>query len=195
MVRINLLPWRDQLREERKREFLVTLLGVVIVAGGLLFLVDRSFRGNITEQQGRNDFLSREILVLDARIEEINQLKLQKEQISARMEVVQDLRGSRPVIVRIFDELVKTLPSGVYFNSLERVGGLIQIEGIAESNSKVSELMRRINDSDWFVDPSLQQISAAAADSNAEQRSANAFFLTLKLQSPQLGQENEDGTF
>ena len=194
MVRINLLPWRDQLREERKREFLVLLLGVVIVAAGLLFLVDRSFRANIKGQQGRNDFLSQQILVLDARIAEINQLKQQKELISARMEVVQDLRGSRPVIVRIFDEMVKTLPSGVYFNSLERINNRIEIEGIAESNNKVSELMRRIDDSDWFADPSLQKISAAAADSNADQRAANAFSLTMNLQSPQQDQEEENGS-
>ncbi|MDX1491583.1 MAG: PilN domain-containing protein [Pseudohongiellaceae bacterium] len=192
MAKINLLPWRDQLREERKREFLVMLLGVVIIAGSILLFVDRSYRGSIQGQQARNDFLRREILVLDARIEEINRLKEQKEQISARMEVVQDLRGSRPVIVRIFDELVQTLPSGVYFNTLERTGETIQIEGIAESNNKVSELMRRIDDSDWFSDPNLQQISAAAADSNAEQRSANAFSLTLNLQSPQQDQEEDD---
>lgn len=193
MVRINLLPWRDQLREERRREFLVTLLGIIIIAGGLLFLVDRDFRNNIRGQQARNDFLRQEILVLDARIVEINQLKLQKEQISARMGVVQDLRGSRPVIVRIFDELVKTLPSGVYFNSVERIGDRIEIEGIAESNNKVSELMRRVNDSDWFIDPGLQQISAAAADSNAGQRSANAFTLTVNLQVSQSDQEDKNG--
>lgn len=184
MARINLLPWREQLREERKREFFVLLMGVVIIAAGILFLVDRNFRGDIRYQQSRNDFLRREILVLDARIVEINQLKEQKEQINARMEVIQDLQGSRPVIVRIFDELVKSLPTGVYFNSLVRTGDRLEIEGIAESNNKVSELMRRLDDSEWFVNPSLQQISAASADANADQRSANAFSLTLGLHQP-----------
>ena len=135
MARINLLPWREQLREERKREFFVLLLGVVIIAAGILFLVDRSFRNDIRYQQGRNDFLRREIMVLDARIAEINQLKEQKQQINSRMEVIQGLQGSRPVIVRIFDELVKTLPSGVYFNTLTRVENRLEIEGIAESNN------------------------------------------------------------
>ncbi len=189
MARINLLPWREQLREERKREFLVLLLGVVIIAGGILFLVDRSFRGDIRYQQSRNDFLRQQILVLDARIEEINQLKQQKEQINARMEVIQDLQGSRPVIVRVFDELVKALPTGVYFNTLIRTDNTLEIQGIAESNNKVSELMRRLDDSEWFVNPSLQQISAASADANAEQRTANAFSLTLVLQEPLRDQE------
>lgn len=184
MARINLLPWREQLREERKREFFVLLLGVVIIAAGILFLVDRGFRNDIRYQQGRNDFLRREIMVLDARIAEINQLKEQKQQINSRMEVIQDLQGSRPVIVRIFDELVKTLPTGVYFNTLTRVENRLEIEGIAESNNKVSELMRRLDDSAWFSSPSLQQISAASADSNSEQRAANAFSLTLMLDEP-----------
>ena len=184
MARINLLPWREQLREERKREFFVLLLGVVIIAAGILFLVDRSFRNDIRYQEGRNDFLRREIMVLDARIAEINQLKEQKQQINSRMEVIQGLQGSRPVIVRIFDELVKTLPSGVYFNTLTRVENRLEIEGIAESNNKVSELMRRLDDSPWFSSPSLQQISAASADANSEQRVANAFSLTLMLDEP-----------
>lgn len=189
MARINLLPWREQLREERKREFFVLLLGVFIIAAGLLFLVDRNFRSDIRNQQARNDFLRREILVLDARIAEIDDLKEQKAQISSRMEVIQDLQGSRPVIVRIFDELVKALPTGVYFNSLERSGDRLQIEGIAESNNKVSELMRRIDDSQWFINPSLQQISAASADANSDQREANAFSLTLFMEAPDRAEE------
>ncbi|MGB4246397.1 MAG: PilN domain-containing protein [Pseudohongiellaceae bacterium] len=190
MARINLLPWREQLREERKREFFVLLMGVVIIAAGIVFLVDRNFRGDIRYQQSRNDFLRSQILVLDARIVEINELKQQKEQINARMEVIQDLQGSRPVIVRIFDEMVKALPTGVYFNSLVRTGDRLEIEGIAESNNKVSELMRRLDDSEWFVNPSLQQISAASADANSDQRSANAFSLTLGLYQP--GREQEE---
>ncbi len=190
MARINLLPWREELREERKREFFVLLMGVVIIAAGILFLVDRNFRGDIRYQQSRNDFLRREILVLDAQITEINQLKQQKEQINTRMEVIQDLQGSRPVIVRIFDELVKSLPTGVYFNSLIRTGDSLRVAGIAESNNKVSELMRRLDDSEWFVNPSLQQISAASGDVNSNQRSANAFSLTLGLQQP--GREQEE---
>lgn len=189
MARINLLPWREQLREERKREFFVILMGVIIIAAGLVFLVDRNFRGDIAYQQARNDFLRNEILVLDARIADINKLKEQKEQISSRMAVIQDLQGSRPVIVRIFDELVKALPAGVYFNTVKRTGERMEIEGIAESNNKVSELMRRIDDSQWFVNPNLQQISAASADANSDQRAANAFSLSLLLQEPTRGED------
>lgn len=185
MAHINLLPWRERLREERKREFIVLLLGVIIIAAGILFLVDRNIRGDIRYQQARNEFVRSQIQLLDARIVEIKQLKQQKEQINSRMEVIQDLQGSRPVIVRIFDELVNTLPAGVYFNTLKRSDGRLEIEGIAESNNKVSELMRRLDDSTWFASPTLQQISAATTDANSVQRLANAFSLTLFLEEPE----------
>ncbi|MEY3667225.1 MAG: type 4 fimbrial biosis protein PilN [Pseudomonadota bacterium] len=190
MAHINLLPWREQLREERKREFIVLLLGVLIIAAGIIVMIDHSFRSDMRYQQARNDFLRREILVLDARVAEIDQLKEQKAQINARMEVIHELQGSRPVIVRIFDEMVKALPTGVYFNALQREGDRLQIEGIAESNNKVSELMRRLDNSEWFSNPSLQQISAAAVDANSDQRQANAFSLTLFLQSPERGEQH-----
>lgn len=189
MARINLLPWREQLREERKREFFVLLMGVVVIAAGILFLVDRNFRSDIAYQQARNEFLRQQVLVLDDRIAQINGLKEQKEQINSRMEVIQDLQGSRPAIVRIFDELVKALPTGVYFNTLERTEDRLEIEGIAETNNRVSELMRRIEDSQWFVNPSLQQISAASAVDNSDQRAANAFSLTLFLKESTRGEE------
>lgn len=190
MARINLLPWREQLREERKREFLVLLFGVLIIGAGIIFLFDRFYRGEISHQRARNDFIQREMLVLDARIAEISQLRQQKEQINARMAVIQDLQGSRPLIVRIFDELVKALPAGVYFNSLRRRGDQLEIQGIAESNNRVSELMRRLDESDWFTNPNLQQISAAQADAASDQSSANAFSLTLTVRMPAREQGN-----
>lgn len=192
MARINLLPWREQMREERKREFIVLLAGVIIIAGGIIFLVDRYYRSEIRYQQARNDFISQEMLVLDARIAEISQLRQQKEQINARMTVIQDLQGSRPLIVRIFDELVSTLPTGVYYNTLIRTNDRLEVTGIAESNNQVSELMRRLDDSLWFSDPNLQQISAAAVDAASSQEAANAFSLTLTLQTPSQAQVQEN---
>lgn len=143
MAHINLLPWRERLREERRREFLSILVGVVIIGAGLLFLVDRYFNGEIDTQTARNDFLRSEISQLDAQVAEISELQQQKEDIQARMNVITDLQGTRPVIVRIFDELVRTLPEGVYYETLERTGDTIAIEGVSESYSRITELMRR----------------------------------------------------
>lgn len=120
MANINLLPWREQLREERKQQFLASLgavfaIAVVIIIGG-----DRYMNGRISNQNARNDYLREQIAGLDREIAEIRQLQQQKTELNARMTVIQDLQGTRPIIVRLFDELVRTLPEGVYFNSITR---------------------------------------------------------------------------
>lgn len=159
MTTINLLPWRETLREERKQEFLVSLGIVVAIAAGILFLVDRYFNAEINGQQRINNYLSEQIAILDAEIVEIRDLQAQRTALTERMAVIQDLQGTRPVIVRLFDELVRTLPSGVYYNTVTRNENSIQMNGVAESNNKVSELMRLLEASDWFANANLQQIN------------------------------------
>ncbi len=183
MAHINLLPWRERLREERRREFLSILVGVVIIGAGLLFLVDRYFNGEIDTQTARNDFLRSEISQLDAQVAEISELQQQKEDIQARMNVITDLQGTRPVIVRIFDELVRTLPEGVYYETLERTGDIIAIEGVSESYSRITELMRRLDDSEWFTEADLSDISAADVAQSAISNTLT-FTLTLNLELP-----------
>lgn len=190
MAHINLLPWRERLREERRREFLSILVGVVVIGAGLLFLVDRYFNGEINTQTARNDFLRGEISLMDAQVAEISQLRQQKEDIRARMNVITDLQGTRPVIVRIFDELVKTLPDGVYYERLERTGNSIAIEGVAESYSRITELMRRLDDSQWFSEANLSDISAVeGAASTLSDTLTFSLSLTLQLPNQQEGQE------
>jgi len=188
VAHINLLPWRERLREERKREFFTILVGVVIISAGILFLVDRYFNGQIDLQMSRNDFLRVEITVLDERVAEINELRQQKEDIRSRMNVITDLQGTRPVIVRIFDELVKTLPDGVYYESLVRVDNTISIEGIAESYARITELLRRLDDSEWFQESDLDDISAVNPGNNSL---TQAFSFTLSL-SLQLASQQEE---
>lgn len=188
MAHINLLPWRERLREERKREFFTTLVGVVIISAGVLFLIDRYFNGEIDVQMSRNDFVRAEVAILDGRVAEINQLRQQKEDIRSRMNVITNLQGTRPVIVRIFDELVNTLPDGVYYESLIRVDNTISIEGIAESYSRITELLRRLDDSEWFQDSDLDDISAVDTSNNSLS-DAFTFTLSLSLQLPQQQEE------
>lgn len=180
MTNINLLPWREQLREDRKREFFVALSGVVVIAFGLLFLADRYVNGRIDNQNARNDYLRQQIAVLDQRIAEIRELRSQKEALTARMSVIQDLQGTRPVIVRLFDELVRTLPDGVYYDNVSRTGNSIRLEGVAESNALVSALMRRLEASDWFASPDLERVTADASSPEA-----NRFQLTVLITQPQ----------
>ncbi|WP_423814817.1 PilN domain-containing protein, partial [Pseudomonas viridiflava] len=103
------------MREERKQRFLVTLAGVLIVAGGAVFLGDQYLNGAIDQQNARNEFVKKEIAVLDARIKEISELKTRRQQLLERMKIIQDLQGNRPIIGRVFDQLARTLPDGVYF--------------------------------------------------------------------------------
>ena len=159
MMHINLLPWRERLREERRREFLTIMMGFVIIAGGLVFLLDRYFNGEITMQQARNVFVRAEITLLDAQVAEINQLRQQKEDIRARMNVITDLQGTRPVIVRIFDEMVRTLPDGIFYEQVQRIEDVIAVEGIAESSARITELMRNLDDSEWFKATDLSEFS------------------------------------
>jgi len=181
MARINLLPWREQLREERKQRFLVTLVGVLIVAGGVVFLADQYLNAAITQQNARNEFVRKEISALDARIKEISELKTRRQQLVERMKIIQDLQGNRPIAARVFDQLVRTLPDGVHFTDLKMVGKTISIEGAAESNNLVSSLMRNHDDSEWLAAPNLTSVTAESAD-KLDQR--NTFKLTVQQTVP-----------
>jgi type IV pilus assembly protein PilN len=181
MARINLLPWREQLREERKKEFL-TVLGLIFIAALLLvFLGDRHLNGKIDHQNARNQLLRNEIAVLDTRIAEIDQLQARRTQLLDRMKIIQDLQGNRPIIVRVFDELARTLPDGVYFTAAAMEGANISIRGGAESNSRVSNLMRRMDASDWLTAPNL---TAVRAVTRGELEQANIFDLSVRQTEP-----------
>ncbi|MDH1542516.1 type 4a pilus biogenesis protein PilN [Stutzerimonas stutzeri] len=181
MAQINLLPWREQLREERKQRFLASLVGVLVVAAGLVFLGDRYLQGAIEHQNARNEFIQKEIAVLDARIAEIKELKERRQQLLERMKIIQDLQGNRPIIGRVFDQLVRTLPEGVYFTSLKMTGKNIAIVGAAESNNRVSNLMRNLDGSDWLEAPNLNEVKAVTAGAVDQE---NVFQLTVQQTQP-----------
>jgi type IV pilus assembly protein PilN len=181
MARINLLPWREQQREERKKRFLVALAGVLVVGIGAILLADQYFSSAISHQNARNQFIKTEIVQLDARIKEISELKARRKQLLERMKIIQDLQGNRPIIGRIFDQLARTLPDGVYFSEVKMVGQSISISGAAESNNRVSDLLRNLDASDWLESPSLTEVKANSA-SGVDQ--SNTFQLTVRQTQP-----------
>lgn len=189
MARINLLPWREQLREERKQRFLVALGGVLIISAGLVFLAGQYFDRAIEQQNARNDFVRKEIAVLDTRIKEISELRTRRQQLLERMKIIQDLQGNRPIIGRVFDQLVRTLPDGVYFSELKMVGKTISIAGTAEANKRVSDLMRKLDASEWLTSPNLTEVKAITAGAMDQ---ANVFLLTVQQTQP--GVEGEDSS-
>jgi len=189
MARINLLPWREQLREERKKEFMTVLVLIIIFAGGLVFLGDRYLNGKIDHQNARNEFLQKEITLLEARIKEIEQLQARRTQLLDRMKIIQDLQGNRPIIVRVFDELARTLPDGVYFDALNMTESVISVDGRAESNSRVSNLMRQMDGSEWLTSPNLTAVRAVTSGGLDQ---ANVFELSVKQTEPKGGNGGEE---
>ena len=181
MARINLLPWREQLREERKQRFLVAMGGTLVIAAGLVFLAGQYLDGAIEQQNARNNFIKKEIAVLDARIKEISELKERRAQLLERMKIIQDLQGNRPISGRIFDQMVRTLPDGVFFTELKRTDKSIAIIGSAESNNRVSGLMRNLDASEWLTSPNLTEVKAITAGAVDQ---ANVFQLTVQQVQP-----------
>jgi type IV pilus assembly protein PilN len=164
MPRINLLPWRDSQRKQRRQEFILSL-GAAIATAALVTLVGRwQMSAAIEHQNGRNQILNDEIAQLDKQIQEIEGLENQKRKLLARMEIIETLQRSRPEIVHIFDEIVRTLPEGVYLTYLKQSGTRIELRGVAQSSTRVSAFMRNIDNSQWLADPSLQVVETKGRD-------------------------------
>ena len=158
MPRINLLPWRAELRQKRKKEFLLALLGAALVGGLLVYASKLTVQGWTRAQQARNNILKNEITALDKQIEEIKGLENQRERLVARMQVIDQLQRSRPEVVHLFDELVKALPEGVYLTSVTQQGARIELTGSAQSSTRVSALMRNIDSSPYLKQPALDVV-------------------------------------
>ena len=163
MPRINLLPWRTELRQRRKKEFLVALAGAVVVGAGVVYLSKLTVQGWTSDQQARNEILRSEIAALDKQIEEITGLESQRERLLARMQVITQLQRSRPEVVHLFDELVNTMPEGVNLLEVVQRGERIEVRGVAQSSTRVSALMRNIDDSEWLRNPGLDIVEAVTA--------------------------------
>jgi len=158
MARINLLPWRDELRKEQQRQFL-TIMGLSVVLMVLILLaIHIQYANLISTQNQRNQFLTKQIADVDAQIKEIEKLESDKQSLQARISVIQQLQGNRPQIVHLFDEIARILPQGLYLKSIEQKGKTITIVGYAQSNARVSAFMRNIEASDWLAKPVLDVI-------------------------------------
>jgi type IV pilus assembly protein PilN len=158
MARINLLPWREALRKQKQIEFGI-MAGLAAAATLVLMgLVHLQIESMIDFQQQRNRMLENEIAAVGAKLKELEELEKQKQRLISRMKIIQDLQQSRPLIVRLFDEMVNTTPSGSHLMSLDLTGSRITLQGVAESNARVSTLIRNAETSDWLTLPDLKLI-------------------------------------
>ncbi|MFU8815120.1 MAG: PilN domain-containing protein [Pseudomonadales bacterium] len=190
MARINLLPWRDWERARKKKEFIGNLAGVLAAGVAIVFAFGWYLNAQIDDQQARNRFLEAEIQVLDKRIAEIQDLQKTRNELLARMRVIQELQGNRPVIVRVFDEMVRTLATGVHFRTVKYEGSRLTVEGVAESNNRISSLMRNLDGSDWFARPNLRSIKEDPQNVNYGPQ-ASTFNLTFVQTNPNKPAEGE----
>jgi len=185
---INLLPWREELRQEQKKQFGVMAVMTCALAVAIVGLIHFQMQSKIDYQDSRNRFMSAEITKVDEEIKEISELQKVRRSLVERMEVIQDLQGSRPSIVHLFSEIVSTVPNGVYLESLAQTGSSLKVNGEAESNARVSTYMRNLQSSDWLKDPNLTIIEIEDKTVNR----ISTFTLTVKQTSPNASDEDKD---
>ena len=190
MANINLLPWREWERERKRKEFLVNLAGVVLLAAMLVVGWGQYLSQAKDNQIARNKYLEDKIAVLDERIAAIANLKQEREELLERMRVIQQLQGNRPVIVHVFDQLVNTLSKGVHYLQLDMNGTTLAVQGVAESNNRISALMRNIDGSEWFKNPNLKSIKEDPENSDYGPGASN-FDLTFSQVNPNQEPEEE----
>src|ERR687895_516706 len=189
MATINLLPWREEGRRERKRQFFIILGTAAGITLGIIVLVHGLFTQLIEHQQVRNKYIEDQIALLDKKITEIRELEKEKQRLLDRIRAIETLQTSRPVIVHLFDELVTTLPEGVFLTEISQQGDAIAIKGVAQSNARVSSFMRNIEVSPWLKSPHLEVVEATAQDG----RRLSNFTLKVQQVIQTVKQEDQGG--
>lgn len=180
MPLINLLPWREWRREEHKKQLYWMLVATAFVAAGLLGCMQAYVNHKMAHQQQRLVLLRQEITRLDRELDEISQMKKRRKELLSRIASIQELQVKRNLIVHLFEELVRLLPTGIYLDALEKTGTLVTVMGKAESNSQISTFMRKIEQSPWLMQPVLQEIMIK----DESNRYRNDFTLQLRLREP-----------
>ncbi len=184
MAKINLLPWREEQRKQLTQQFVSRMILSAILTAAVVFYGWYHMGGLIDYQQSRNRYLQTEIQTLQAQLEEIKELESTKQRLLARMDVIQTLQTRRPQVVHLFHELASTLPDGVFLTAIQQTQSAVTLEGLAESNARVSAYMRNLDASDWLRQPRLELIEASA-----EQDSISRFKMHLRQTTPKEEEE------
>jgi type IV pilus assembly protein PilN len=188
MAHINLLPWREELRKQKQQQFAVVTAGTAIVGVLLVLLAHIQMDGLIEHQNQRNQFMDQQIAELDKKIAKIKDLEKTKTALLARMDIIQQLQHSRPQSVHLMDQLVYTLPDGVYLNKINQKGDALTLSGIAQSNARVSAYMRNIDSSEWINQPKLDVIETKESD----RRRTAEFVLRASQATPGNREQSEE---
>lgn len=192
-VKINLLDWRTERKNLRQQQF-----AGMVVAGGLFAalgvgLVYFNISEAIDYQRERNGFLRQQIVEMEKKIKEIEELEKVKQNLLARMKVIEELQASRSAMVHFFDEIVNTLPEGVYIKSLKQTGALVSVDGVAESNNRVSQYMKNIDAATWFAEPKLVVINTRDVGKRRQSEFTLQFKSLTRGKTPKAASEAEEG--
>jgi type IV pilus assembly protein PilN len=179
-MRINLLPHREQKRQARQRQFVSLTIALAILGVAIVALVHAVLAARIDNQNSRNTLLKTRIAELDSQIKEIDKLREQTQALLARKQIVETLQSNRTEAVHLLDQLVRQLPDGLYLKSVKQVGSKVTLTGYAQSNARVSTLMRSIESSPWLTAPELIEIKSVPLD----RQKVNEFTLSLQMKRP-----------
>lgn len=177
MANINLLPWRETLRKKKQKNYIITLSFTAFLACLVVAVVYFVFDWRISDQQSRNDYLQKEMLIVNAEIREINRLKDKKAAMIERVNLVRSLQDTRSIVVHLFDEIARCIPDDLYLTSLGYKQGKIKMTGLAKDNQLISALIRKLDDSDWLKEPNLNKIQALKSGQNQ-------FEISISLERP-----------
>ncbi|MGB3725068.1 MAG: PilN domain-containing protein [Glaciecola sp.] len=189
MAKINLLPWREGLRQTQKKQYIGSLIGVSMGVFVLFWVIGQIYDHHIRNQNSRNNYLKQQIEVLDREISQIQEINAAKDAISIRMALIEQLQVSKNLTPIIFDELARIVPDGVSFSNMSRIDNQIKIVGVSESNNRLSAFIRALDNSDVFIDPVLSSIVADKSGNNA----ISDYELRFSI-SPQFGPAEIDET-
>jgi len=166
MARINLLPWREEARRERQRQFLYSLMGTLVLGAILVLIVGLFFDQRINQQEARNQQIQVEINRLQQRINRIAELEKTRGRLLSRKQIIESLQASRSLTVELLDKLAKSIPVGVTISTVRQQGTLLNIMGTSQSNARVSAYLQSLENMDLFVKPELEYVRAAASPEN-----------------------------
>lgn len=187
MAHINLLPWREARRQDRQQQFYVALVAGLVFALAVLYFATAFANGLIDQQNSRNAFLQQEITKLDKIIKEIQDLEKNRERLIARMQVIQELQQSRPKAVKVFDSLVRTVPEGIHLETVNRQGDVLTLQGVAQSNARVSVFMNQLDADVEFNESKLRVVERTSNRDDAIRK----FTLDIDESKPVKDEETE----
>jgi len=189
MARINLLPWREEQRRERQRQFMSTLLMTSILGVVLVFLAGTVYNQKIKHQQFRNELVKKEIRKLETRIKRIDELERTRARLISRKQVIERLQASRAMTVELLDKLAKSIPVGVTLQSMRQQGATLVLAGTSQSNARVSAYLKELEQNDLFLSPQLDFVRSAAKPDTATE--PYQFSIKVKLRPPEASDEEE----